>query len=123
MSFIVRPSADISTLFGGGPTACEASDELSRHNGPRTCGTPLTIAQSAVSETSWPVSPATWPTLASGSRTPNGSTPLNSFCARPSQKLRKLKTALMTDGALRPVARRTLTPLTLKIGSAPDDVV
>src|SRR3954471_20187459 len=57
------------------------------------------------------------PTVAAVSREPNGSTPLKSFCARPSQKLRKLKTALMTDGVLRPVERRTGWSLTLKSGS------
>src|SRR3954462_12022503 len=118
MSFSVRPSADISTLFGGGPTACDASDELFRHSGPRTCGMPLAIVQSSVSETSCSLSLTTCATRAPPSRTPNGLTPLNSFWARPSQKLRKLNTALITEGALRPVTRRTLVPPTLKVGSA-----
>src|SRR3954447_3996484 len=123
MSFIVRPSADISTLFGGGPTACDANEALFRQSGPRTCGIPLTIEHSAVSETSSSLPLRTSATRAARSRTPNGSTPLNSFWARPSQKLRKLKTALITEGALRPVTRRTLTPPTLKIGSVPGEVV
>src|SRR4051794_19138427 len=124
MSLIVRPFADISTSLGSGPTACDASDEFVRHRGPRTCGTPPTMAQSAVSETKEGASLTTCATLAPVSRTPKGSTPLNSFWARPSQKLRKLKTALITDGALRPVARRTSTPPTLKTGSGtPVDAV
>jgi len=61
----------------------------------------------------------TLPTFASTLREPNGSTPLKSFCARPSQKLRKLKTALITDGVLRPVVRRTSVPPMLNSGSAP----
>src|SRR4051812_11180985 len=123
MSFSVRPSADISTLLGGGPTACDASDAFVRHNGPRGWGIPLTIEQSSVSETSCSLPCTTSPTRAPESRIPKGSTPLNSFWARPSQKLRKLNTALITEGALRPVTRRTLTPPTLKTGSVPGDVV
>jgi hypothetical protein len=83
----------------------------------------LAIEQSAVREISSSLPSTTCATLALGSRIPNGLTPLNSFCARPSQKLRKLKTALITEGAFRPVARRTLTPATLKMGSVPEDVV
>src|SRR3954447_20126400 len=106
MSDSVRPSADISTGLPGGPSACEASDELVR----------LTATLST------PPEPLTWPMRASASRLPNGLTPLNSFCARPSQKLRKLKTALTAEGVLRPVVRRTSTPLTLKSPSAaPND--
>src|SRR5262245_45690806 len=95
MSRSVRPSADISTLLPGGPTACEARDALS--------------SDPAV-ETSDVVAPSKNATFAFGSRRPNGFTPLKWFCARPSQKLRKLKTALITDGVLRPVVRRTFAP-------------
>ena len=101
MSDSVRPFEDISTGLPGGPTACEASDAFVIETG------------------TWSTPPAalTSPTRAAVSRVPNGLTPLNSFCARPSQKLRKLKTALMTDGVLRPVVRRTGVPPTLKSGS------
>src|SRR5919198_1388814 len=101
MSESVRPSEDISTGLPGGPTACDASEEFVMSTG-----------------TFWtaPVE-STLPTRASTSREPNGVTPLKSFCARPSQKLRKLNTALITDGVLRPVVRRTGVPLTLKSGS------
>src|SRR4051812_13892865 len=102
MSDSVRPSADISTGLPGGPSAWEASDEFGR----------LTATLST------PPEPLAWPMRASGSRVPNGLTPLNSFCARPSQKLRKLKTALSADGVLRPVVRRTSTPPTVKSASA-----
>ncbi|MCY1449379.1 hypothetical protein D9M71_661120 [compost metagenome] len=54
---------------------------------------------------------------ASGSRLPKGEKPLNTKLARPSQKLRRLNTALITVGALRPVLRRTLMPLTWKMPS------
>lgn len=40
-------------------------------------------------------------------REPNGFTPLKSFWARPSQKFRKLKTALITEGVWRGSTRRT----------------
>ena len=42
---------------------------------------------------------------------------VDSFCARPSQKLRKLKMVLIMVGVLRGSTFRTFTPLTLKIGS------
>src|SRR6476646_11248386 len=42
------------------------------------------------------------------SRVPNGFAPLHTFCARPSQKLRKLKTASTALGVLRPVTLRVL---------------
>ena len=106
MSDNVRPSEDISTLLPGGPSAWEASDEL--------------VMVTATLSTPPPA--LTWPTRASGSRVPNGLTPLNSFWARPSQKLRLLKTALITDGALRPVVRRTLTAPTWKSVSSPSSV-
>src|SRR6478672_5855210 len=101
MSDSVRPFEDISTGLPGGPTACEASEAFVIVTG--TLSTPPEAFTS--------------PTVAALSRVPNGLTPLNSFCARPSQKLRKLKTALMTDGVLRPVVRRTGVPPTWKSGS------
>src|SRR6185312_13754972 len=51
------------------------------------------------------------------SRPPNGFAPLQSFCARPSQKLRKLKTASTTLGALRPPVLRVLIVLEGSDGS------
>src|SRR4051794_30680671 len=101
MSDSVRPFEDISTGLPGGPTACEASDAFVLST---WTGVTLPVASAL-------------PTVAAVSREPNGATPLKSFCARPSQKLRKLKTALMTDGVLRPVERRTGWPPTLKSGS------
>src|SRR2546423_9488531 len=106
MSDSVRPSEDISTGLPGGPSACEASDEFAM----------LTATLST------PPAAFTCPTRAPASRLPNGSTPLNSFCARPSQKLRWLNTALITDGVLRPVVRRTLTDPTWKSASTPANV-
>src|SRR3954453_14989693 len=102
MSDSERPFVDISTSLPGGPTACEASEEL------------------AMSTWTWLMLPPelTLPTLALASREPNGSTPLKSFCARPSQKLRKLNTALIADGVLRPVERRTLAEPTWKSASS-----
>src|SRR3954452_2649995 len=101
MSDSERPNVDISTSLPGGPSACEASDEFGM----------LTLIMST------PPEALTAPTRASTSREPNGSTPLKSFCARPSQKLRKLNTALMTEGVLRPVVRRTSVPPMLNSGS------
>src|SRR4051812_20393500 len=101
MSDSDRPSDDISTGLPGGPSACEANEEFGR----------------LMATLSTPPEPLTWPMRASASRDPKGLTPLKSFCARPSQKLRKLKTALITDGVLRPVVRRTGVPFTLKAGS------
>ena len=43
--------------------------------------------------------------------------PLNTLLARPSQKFRKLKTALIMVGVLRGSTRRVPTPATLKTGS------
>ncbi|MNP53057.1 hypothetical protein D3C76_1474940 [compost metagenome] len=48
---------------------------------------------------------------------PKGEKPLNTLLALPSQKLRTLNAALITDGALRPVLRRTLMPPTWKMPS------
>src|SRR4051794_32759556 len=107
MSDSVRPSEDISTGLPGGPTACEASDAFVMLT--FTCET-LPVASAL-------------PTVAAVSREPNGSTPLKSFCARPSQKLRKLKTALMTDGVLRPVGRRPGRPPHVEAGSRAADGV
>src|SRR5712691_9522568 len=56
-------------------------------------------------------------TLAPASISPNGLTPLKNRLARPSQKLRLLKTALMMVGVLRPVTCRALTPPMLKVAS------
>src|SRR5262249_24659192 len=53
-----------------------------------------------------------WP-----SRAPKGFAPLQTFCARPSQKLRKLKTASTTLGVLRPVTLRVLMCLVGSLGS------
>src|SRR3954471_15228256 len=106
MSDRLRPSEDISTSLPGGPSACEASDEFGM----------LTLILST------PPEALTAPTRASASREPNGLTPLKSFCARPSQKLRKLNTALIADGVLRPVVRRTLTEPTWKSASSASSV-
>src|SRR5205085_1597279 len=85
---------DISAVFMGGPTACDARLALLIATASRT-SSPLrdTTAFSAVSEA------------------PNGVRPVKRRLARPSQKLRVLKTALMTDGELRLPTWRTLTPL------------
>ncbi len=58
-------------------------------------------------------------------RRPNGLTPLKVLLARPSQKLRKLKTALMLDGVLRGSTLRVLSslPLTLIAKGAPGKAV
>jgi len=58
---------------------------------------------------------------AEGSRGPNGFRPLKMLLARPSQKLRKLKTALITVGVLRGATRRVRMPCTLNasIGRLP----
>jgi hypothetical protein len=105
----VRPSADISNGLSTGPTACEASDALSSStNAFASFFLPLARA----------TKPAVWgPCCGDGSRAPNGLRPLNSCCARPSQKLRKLKTALITVGVFRGSTLRTWTPLTLNTGS------
>src|SRR5438067_5722528 len=71
-----RLPQDISTELSAGPTAWEARLEFVSEMA-TCCGAP----------------PANFQTLALASREPNGLIPLKSFCARPSQKLRKLKTA------------------------------
>src|SRR5438445_2140005 len=106
----VRPAKDISKSLSGGPTACDAREELFNANS--GCEPSIRLTSCGA----WPGA-ATRRTLAPGSRFPMGSTPLNSFRARPSQKLRKLNTALIIVGVLRGSTRRTFTPLTLKIGS------
>src|SRR4028119_1487418 len=75
ISGCIRPVADCSTEFSGGPTACDASDEFFRLIFTR-CGGDCFLDD--------------FRTNAFGSLDPNGFTPLNSFWARPSQKLRKL---------------------------------
>src|SRR5205823_1676254 len=49
---------------------------------------------------------------AAASAVPNGLRRLKMLFARPSQKLRTLNTALIIDGVLRPVTRRTFKPPT-----------
>src|SRR5919198_4786440 len=83
----MRPSADISVGLLGGPTAWDAAEEL---------GMLILTADRLPRESAAAA-------LALTSREPNGLTPLKSFWARPSQKLRKLNTALMLLGVLRPV--------------------
>src|SRR5438132_1173515 len=62
-------------------------------------------------------SACTWSTRAFGFLGPVASTPLKMALARPSQKLRKVKIALIIVGVFRGCTRRTFTPPTLKIGS------
>src|SRR5438270_2274158 len=81
-----RPPHDISTGLSGGPSAWEAR---------------LTWRMS-IGDTSGPLTTAPFRVA------PNGSVRLKSWLARPSQKLSRLKTALMTDGALRPVTARVV---------------
>src|SRR5205085_11240879 len=95
------PLHAISTPLFGGPTAWEAALALVMVTG--TC-------------VSWPLTSCH--TAAPAVPGPNGSTPLNVLLARPSQKLRKLNTASTTEGVLRPVTWRTLTPPTLNVASA-----
>src|SRR5258708_6006006 len=98
----LRPLADISVPLRIGPSACEQSAELTM---PITAGPSLPSTASATSR---------WVAL---SRAPNGLAPLQTFCARPSQKLRKLNTASTTLGVLRPVVRRGLMTLPAVSGS------
>src|SRR5262245_20868936 len=97
----VRPSYE-SSGFVTGPTACDASEAFAR------------LMRTSSSRSADGASR----TRAFGSREPNGLTPLNSLCARPSQNWRLLNTALMVLPALRGETRRTFTPPTLKVGSA-----
>src|SRR5262245_46720598 len=80
---------DISFVLSGGPTACDARLELRRR-------TRCDVRCPSRQET----------TRAAVSRGPKGSTPLNTLLARPSQKLRKLNTALIMVGVLRGSTRR-----------------
>ena len=92
----------ISKGLVAGPTACEAPLMLGSCS---ACG--VAVLPSVVN------------TRAVGSariaRRPNGLTPLNVLLARPSQKLRKLNTALMLVGVLRGSTLRVLIawPLTM----------
>src|SRR5919199_6674518 len=81
-----RPAHDISIGLLAGPSDWEASDEL--------------VIVTSTPSVLLPVSP-------------NGLKPLKVWLARPSQKLSRLKTALMTLGALRPVTWR-LVPVTVQ---------
>ena len=56
-------------------------------------------------------------TRAAASRAPNVLTPLKTAFPRPFHRLRKLKIALMTVGALRDATRRTFVPPMFQIGS------
>src|SRR4051794_3915511 len=93
-----RPANDMIPAFVIGPTACEARE-------------PFGISTRA--GCSWPGVGASR-TFAPGVRSPQTFTPLKTFCAFPSHCWRKLKAALMTDGALRGVTCRTLLPPTEK---------
>ena len=98
----------ISNELVAGPTACEAALILPSNS---ICG--VAVVPSLVN------------TRAVGSariaRRPNGLTPLKVLLARPSQKLRKLKTALMLVGVLRGSTLRVLicVPLTVIANGAP----
>src|SRR5262245_32966583 len=85
-----RPSKDISTALLGGPTAWEAR-----------------LAGDRLIETFVREPPTTFRMRAPGSPGPAGLTPLKTLLARPSQKLRKLKMALIAEGVFRPVTCRT----------------
>ena len=76
--------ADISPMLRAGPTACDAR-----------------LALSMATRTSVSLPPANLITRASGSRLPKGVTPLKMKLARPSQKLRWLKIALIVVGVFR----------------------
>src|SRR6185369_10846534 len=60
-------------------------------------------------------------TLARVSDKPNGVAPVNVSLARPSQKLRKLKTAFTTLGALRSPTCRRFNPPARNFGSSMSD--
>ena len=105
MSAKLRPCALISKWLPGGPEACEARLAW--------------VSRTAVGCIDQVVPFCTFlNTRAFGSRRPKGLTPLNTNSARPSQKLRRLKTALMTVGVLRGSTRRVLIPAMRKSGSA-----
>src|SRR5260370_2539070 len=97
----MRPLKDISRSLSGGPTDWEANAEFSSRRFPFNrvfCSTRFEIR-----------------TRAKGSRSPMGFTPLNSFRARPSQKLRKLNTALIIVGVFRGSTSRAGGKALLKI--------
>src|SRR3954467_15714022 len=93
MSEKCRPAQDISLPLSGGPTACEAALMFGSWNACRTGVSPRATRTRAVG------SPAM---LAA----PNGSTALKVWLARPSQKLRRMNTALIALGVLRGSTRR-----------------
>src|SRR3989442_1228928 len=82
----LRPSNDISKLLSGGPTAWEASEALSSSRSGWEPSIRLICSGAAPGI-------GTRSTFAVGSSFPIGLRPLNSNRARPSKKLRWLKTA------------------------------
>src|SRR5262249_26629793 len=111
-----RPKNDISKSLSGGPSACEAADMNVARICVNTGG--LFVNESTVTVVAF--GPAgDFTTIALGSRAPKGFTPLNSNLARPSQKLRRLKTALMVVGVLRGSTFLTRTPFTLNTAPLP----
>src|SRR6185312_17186526 len=98
----LRLSADISVELRIGPSDCEQSAEFTMFT---WVGPSLPSIGSTTSR---------WFAL---SRVPNGFAPLQTFCARPSQKLRKLNTASTALGVLRPVVLRVLMRLLGSVGS------
>src|SRR5215469_4752347 len=84
-------------MLVGGPTATEAKLELVMR---RKTGVSLLPTLSI--------------TLLDRSRKPEPFTPLKMKLARPSHKLSKLNTALIIVGEFLGIARRTVTPFTLK---------
>ena len=90
---------DISVSLAVGPTACDASAAFSR------------------SSTSGAMEPSACRTriLALGSRRPKGLTPLKWLFARPSQKDRNWKMALIMVGVLRGSTLRVSFPLVMKM--------
>src|SRR5439155_25699767 len=101
MSWKGRFRKDIRESFRGGPTATEARLALLIRTG-REASEQFSLTRMA----------------APPSRGPKTLAPLKTLCPRPSHRLAKLKTALMMLGVLRGWPRRTLTPPTLKTGSA-----
>src|SRR5690349_15219453 len=104
MSAKRRPAQDISLPLSGGPTACEAALMFGSWSACRAGAPPGATRTRAVG------SPAM---LAA----PNGSTPLKVLLARPSQKLRRMNTALMTLGVLRGSTRRVSPAAVWKVPS------
>src|SRR5574341_1617689 len=98
----LRPANDISNGLPGGPTAWEARLDSGMR---MRCLVSVPVASGSQMHKF-------------GSASPKGLQPLKMLSARPSQKLLKLYTALITVGAFRGSTRRTLTPLTLNpVGS------